>query len=261
MKKIQNFNKKSYSNKKGNSDKKEIIFGIRPVIESISSGVSISKVFLNRTINSDILKELISLTKQSKIPVSNVPNEKLNKITNKQHQGVVAFISPIRFASLENIVQNCFEKGVNPKILILDNITDTRNLGAIIRSASCFQIDAIVLPFRGAQITSDTMKTSVGALAYVPICREENLENSINYLHNSGMKIVSLTEKCDEKLFDANLNIPIALILGSEDEGISESILKLSDLKLKIPILGPIKSLNVSSAASIACYEILKQRL
>ncbi|MCP3660072.1 MAG: 23S rRNA (guanosine(2251)-2'-O)-methyltransferase RlmB [Bacteroidetes bacterium] len=238
-----------------------MIFGIRSIIENIESGNSISKVFINKNINSELLKELFKLLKSNNIPISKVPKEKLNKITQKNHQGVIAYVSPVHFVKLSNVIQSCFEQGRNPKILILDNITDSRNLGAIIRTACCSNIDALVIPLtNSAPINADTMKTSAGALAHISICREKNLVNTIKYLKNSGLEIIGLSEKSKSNIYDFNFKKPIAIILGSEEKGISKENLNLCDIILKIPITGPISSLNVSSAAAIVCYEILKHQ-
>ncbi len=257
--KNKSFNKNKFI-KKDSTESQKMIFGIRAIIENIESGNSISKVFINKSTNSELLKELFLLLKSNNIPISKVPKEKLNRITKKNHQGAIAYVSPVHFVKLSNVIQACFEKGKNPKILILDNITDSRNLGAIIRTASCTNMDAIIIPLSGgAPITSDTMKTSAGALAHISICREKALNNSIKYLKNSGLEIIGLTEKGSKNIYEADLNKPIALVLGSEEKGISKENLSLCDQKLKIPIQGPISSLNVSVAAAIACYEIIKQ--
>lgn len=243
------------------SDQKETIFGIRPVIEAINAGREIDRILVQKELHGNLMQELFQVASAHKIPLVKVPIEKLNKVTRKKHQGVICFLSSISYASLDNIISESFAAGKIPLVLILDRVTDVRNFGAIARSAECMGVDAIVIPSRGAaQINSDAVKTSAGALNYIPVCREENLKNTIQYLKSSGLSVVACTEKADKDLFSADLSGPVALIMGSEEDGISSEYLKLADVKVKIPITGNVGSLNVSVASGISVYEVIRQR-
>jgi len=244
------------------NNNKGIVFGTRPVLEVIKSEKEIEKIFIQKNTKRDILFSIISLCKKKNVNMSFVPKEKLNRITKKNHQGVICYISQIVYQPIDRIIQSCFEKGKEPLILILDRITDIRNFGAITRAGDCLGVDAIIIPSTGsALISSDAFKTSSGALHHVPICKEKNLINTIRYLKNSGLKIVCCTEKSDKEIYMCNYKIPTAIILGSEENGISSDLLKLSDEKVKIPMLGKLESLNVSSSASVVLYEAVRQRL
>jgi 23S rRNA (guanosine2251-2'-O)-methyltransferase len=244
--------------KKENSD---IVFGIRPIIEAIKSGKEIEKILIQTGLNGELFSELNRLIKSNKIPFQFVPGEKLNRVTNKNHQGIIAFISPISFQKIENIIPEIYEQGKTPLILILDRITDIRNFGAIARTAECSGVQAIVIPSRGAaQINSDAIKTSTGALFKIPVCREDNLKYTIDFLKDSGMQIVACTEKTEHFYYDIDYKNPTAIIMGSEEDGISPEYLKKTDFKGKIPLLGEIDSLNVSVACGIMLYEAIRQR-
>ncbi len=238
-----------------------MIFGTRAVIETIKSGKTVERIFLQKDLKNDLTKELVELLRGSMVTVSKVPVEKLNRLTRKNHQGVVAFVSPIDFVTLHNIVANSYENGLAPLVLILDRVTDVRNFGAICRSAECAGVNGVVIPTKGgAMINSDAVKTSAGALSYLPICKEDSLTHSIKYLKDSGFQIVACTEKTEKKVFDADLSVPTAIIMGSEEDGISEELLNAADEKLMIPIVGQIDSLNVSVAAGVILFESMRQR-
>ncbi len=240
---------------------KDFIFGTWPVIEAIRSNRQIDKIMIQAGARSPQISEIIGLAKTSQIPFQMVPIDKLNRICRKNHQGVIAYIAAVSYQRLDMLIPMVFESGIDPFILILDRITDVRNIGAIARTAEAAGVDAIVVPSKGsARLGADAVKASAGALSRVNICREENLKDSIQFLKNSGLRIAALTEKTDSVLWEQKLSGPLALLLGSEDEGISEAYLKLADSKLKIPMLGEIGSLNVSVAAGIACFEIVKAR-
>ncbi|MCB0496978.1 MAG: 23S rRNA (guanosine(2251)-2'-O)-methyltransferase RlmB [Cyclobacteriaceae bacterium] len=244
------------------SVKSDMIFGIRPVVEAIRSGKVFDKLFVQKNLMGDLLKELMQEIKEHKVVYTKVPIEKLNRLTRKTHQGVVGFISPVEFASIENIIDRCFATGKNPLLLVLDRVTDVRNFGAIVRTAECAGVDAVVVPARGAaQISSDAMKTSAGALNHVAICRAFNLTQTLETIQQSGINLVACTEKTDKSVFEAELTPPVAIILGSEEDGISADIMKIVNQKAKIPILGRVESLNVSTSAGIIIYEALRQRL
>ncbi len=241
---------------------KDIVFGTRPVLEAIKSNKNIERIFIQKNTNKDIIEEIKTLGKKFKLNISIVPKEKLNRITRKNHQGIICYISPISYQPIDEIVLRCYEKGKDPIIIILDKITDTRNLGSISRVAEAVEADAIVIPKKGsALITSDAIKTSAGALNYVPVCKVESLSYTCKTLKKSGLKIISCTEKGEELVYDLDYNCPLAIILGSEKNGISKNLLELSDHKIKIPMYGKIDSLNVSNSTSIILYEIIRQRL
>ncbi len=241
--------------------KENIIFGIRPVIEAIKAGKEIDRILIQNGLKSENSWELKKLIGELNIPVQYVPLEKLNKVTQKNHQGIICFISEISYQPLENILPMIFEKGRNPLLLILDRITDVRNFGAITRTAECAGVDAIIIPSKGsARINADAVKTSAGAIYKIPICREDNLKNSIEFIKDSGIEIIACTEKATESYSDISYDKPCAIILGSEDDGISPEYLKRADKKTRIPLSGEIESLNVSVAAGIILFEAVKQR-
>lgn len=241
---------------------KEAIFGIRPIIEVIKSGKTIDKLFIQKGLHNESFAILWKLVRENRINYKHVPAEKMNRLTKKNHQGVFAFISPIDFYNIEDVIPNLYEEGKSPLILILDRITDVRNFGAIARTAECSNVDCIIVPEQNsAAINSDAMKTSSGALNNIKICRTWNLKMTLQMLKDSGIQIVSCTEKTNNKIYSVNYQIPTAVILGSEENGISSEFLKFSDEKVKIPILGNIESLNVSVACGVILYEIVRQRL
>ena len=241
---------------------KEAIFGIRPIIEVIKSGKTIDKLFIQKGLHNESFAILWKLVRENRINYKHVPVEKMNRLTKKNHQGVFAFISPIDFYNIEDVIPNLYEEGKSPLILILDRITDVRNFGAIARTAECSNVDCIIVPEQNsAAINSDAMKTSSGALNNIKICRTWNLKMTLQMLKDSGIQIVSCTEKTNNKIYSVNYQIPTAIILGSEENGISNEFLKFSDEKVKIPILGNIESLNVSVACGVILYEIVRQRL
>lgn len=243
-------------------DKQDLVYGIRPVIEAIDSGKEAEKVMLQKGMRSDNFSELMKLLKERSVPYQFVPLEKLNRITRKNHQGVVAFISPVTFFQIEDILPGIFEEGKVPFILILDKITDVRNFGAILRTAECSGVDAVIIPSRNtAQLNSGTIKSSAGAIFKVPICRSDNLKTTLDYLQQSGLKLVAATEKATDVYYNVDLNAPFALLMGSEGEGISAEYLKKADVKVKMPLLGEIDSLNVSVAAGVLMYEVVRQRM
>lgn len=240
---------------------KDFIYGIRAVIEAVDAGKTVNKLLIQAGLHGELLGELNQRLKGSDIVVQKVPLQKLNKITRKNHQGVIAFLSPVEYHSIEDILPAVYEDGKEPFILILDRITDVRNLGSIARSAECNGVDAIILPSRGsALIGADAIKTSAGALHKVPVCKEHNLKDTIQYLKDYGVSVVGCTEKTDTLLPKESLVGPVAVIMGSEENGVSPEYLKMCDKKVKIPMFGTIESLNVAVSASIVMYEVNRQR-
>lgn len=239
-----------------------LIYGIRPVIESIRSGREFDKLFIQKGLRGEHMAELYALLKEFEIPYQHVPVEKLNRLTRKNHQGVAGFVSAVAFQPLEEVVQMIFEKGETPLLLILDRVTDVRNFGAIARTAECAGAHAIVFPMQGsAQVNADAMKTSAGALNNIPVCRSKNLSRTIDYLKEAGLQIVAATEKTNVRLYDVDFRLPTAIIMGSEDDGVSPAYLRKCDHTISIPMHGKTASLNVSVATGVVVYEALRQRL
>ena len=232
------------------------------IMEALLQGKELDKVFIRKGLQNERSRELVKLLRDRDIPFQFVPQEKLQKITSKNHQGVIALGSLIEYGNLDTIIPGLFEQGEVPFILILDGITDVRNLGAIARTAECVGVNALLLPMKGsAQINADAIKTSSGALLNLNVCRTEKLSDAVQYLKNSGLKIISATEKASQTYFSADLNGPVALIIGSEEKGISTELIALSDSHVKIPVLGKVNSLNASVAGAVMMYEILRQRI
>lgn len=237
------------------------VLGPRATIETISAGKVIDKVFISKTGNSSLRKELRSLIQQKNIPFSYVPTAKLSRLTSKNHQGVIARLSPIVFASLNHVVQASYERGSPPLVLLLDGITDVRNFGAILRTAICAGVDTVIIPSQGsAPVNGEAMKTSAGALAHLPICRVNSLADTIEKLKASGLQVVACHERASKSVYHTRLTSPLAIILGAEGSGIAPLHLKLADDSIHIPTLGPITSLNVSVAAAIVLYEHMRQQ-
>ncbi len=242
--------------------KQDMVYGIRPVIEALRSGKEVEKAFVQRGVHGEAFQELMSLFKDLKVPYQVVPVEKLNKLTRKNHQGVVAYISPVSFCNVEDVVMSLYEEGKDPFLLMLDRITDVRNFGALLRTAVSAGVNAVIIPSKGsAQLNAGTIKSSAGAIYQIPICRAHNLKNVIEFLKASGIKVAAATEKTDTLYFEQDLTGPLAIIMGSEGEGVSNEYLKKSDLKLRIPMMGEIESLNVSVAGGVLMYEVLRQRM
>ncbi len=238
----------------------QMIFGLHPVMEAIDAGREISKVLLRKGLEGDMHRELLTMLHRHDIPSQVVPVEKLNRVTRKNHQGVIAFVSPVEYARIENLVPSLFENGENPFIVICEGITDTRNVGAIARTAECAGAHAILLPTKGsAMISADAVKTSAGALNHIAVCRTDNLKATLTFLKNSGLKIIAATEKAHDIYHQANLTGPAALLLGAEDTGIPAEYLRMADVVVKIPVKGHVSSLNVSAAAAVLMYEMVKQ--
>ena len=244
-----------------NQEEKNYIFGIRSIIEAIKSKKTIDKLFIQKGLHNDLFAELWKLVRLKRINYKHVPLEKINRLTRKNHQGVFAFISPIDFHNIEDVVPALYEQGKNPLVLVLDRITDVRNFGAIARTAECAGVDTILIPEQAAAaINADAVKTSAGALHKIPICRTWNLKLSLEFLKESGLQLVSCTEKTDKDMYSPDFTNPTAIIMGSEEDGVSPEYLKMSDHKAKIPMNGSIASLNVSVATSVIVYEALRQR-
>ncbi|AMA49917.1 MULTISPECIES: 23S rRNA (guanosine(2251)-2'-O)-methyltransferase RlmB [Flavobacterium] len=242
-------------------EKDNQIFGIRAILEAIHAKKEIDKVFVQKDAQGDLMQELLKTLKKNNINFSYVPIEKLNRLTSNNHQGAVATIAPISFVSLENLVERVTENKKTPLFLILDQLSDARNFGAIIRTAECTGVDGIIVQKQGsAPVNGDTVKTSAGAVFNIPICKVDHIKDAVFYLQGSGIKTIAATEKTNNNIYDIDLKEPLAIIMGSEDKGVNPSVLKIVDEKAKLPMFGTISSLNVSVACGAFLYETVRQR-
>lgn len=243
-------------------DKSQYIFGLHPVIEAIEAGKEIDKLLVKKDLSGDLSKELLEVARAHGVLVQRVPVQRIDRITRKNHQGVLAMLSAVTYHKLENLVPQLYEEGVNPFVVVLDGVTDVRNFGAIARTCECAGVNAIVIPERNSvTVNADAVKTSAGALNYLPVCRERNLVNAVKLLRDSGFKIVGTSDKNSSNYTRCDYTGPVAMVLGSEDTGISPEIMKLCDTRVVIPEFGEINSLNVSVAAGVMIYEVVRQRI
>lgn len=240
----------------------EYIFGLHAVIEAIEAGRDIDKILVKKDLHSELAVRLHDLARTYGVPMQRVPIEKLNRITRKNHQGAIALLSAVTYQKLEHIVPQLYEDGITPLVLVLDGVTDVRNFGGMARTAECCGVNAIVIPERGSvTVNADAVKTSAGALHYLPVCRERSLTETVRFLKDNGYQIVAATEKADYNYTKANYTDPVAIVMGAEDCGISPAVLDLCDTKVSIPMFGHIGSLNVGVAAGVMMYEAVRQRL
>lgn len=248
--------------KQQKKEEEALIFGLRPVIEAIRAGKEMDRLFIQNGLKNELFGELMGLLKKHNIPYQYVPVEKLNRLTMKNHQGVVGYVSSITYHKIHDLLPGLFEEGKTPLLLILDRITDVRNFGAIARTAECSGVHAIIIPSKGAaQINADAIKTSAGALHKIPVCREDDLKEVIDFLRESGLLVIGCTEKTDTLYYEPEYDLPAAIVLGSEEDGISPEYLKRCDARAKIPLMGTIGSLNVSVACGVILYEAVRQRI
>ena len=240
--------------------KPNLIFGMHPLLEALEAGREIDKILLKRGLRSEEVSRITALARERTIPLQIVPEERLTRLTRKQHQGVIAFISEIEYTPLETLIPMLYEAGRSPFVLLLDGLTDVRNFGAIARTAECAGVDALIIPERGSvTVTADAIKTSAGALHRLPVCRVSSIMSAVSLLQASGLKIVAASEKARDVYTETELRLPLGLVLGAEDEGVSEEVLRRADYIVRIPQVGAIGSLNVSVAAGILIYEIVRQ--
>lgn len=243
-------------------DKSQYIFGIRAVIEAIEAGRDIDKVLVRKDLGGDLGRELTARIKEYGIVSQKVPVEKLNRITMKNHQGVIALLSPVTYYRLETLVPELYDRGAVPFIVVLDGITDTRNFGAIARTCECAGVDAVVIGERGSvSVTADAVKTSAGALLHIPVCRERSIADAVRFLRESGIHVVGASEKTDTLYTEQDMTVPTAVVMGAEDVGLSDEVIRACDSLAAIPVIGRIESLNVSVAAAVMVYEGVRQRL
>jgi 23S rRNA (guanosine2251-2'-O)-methyltransferase len=247
--------------RKPSENRSAFVFGVRAVLEAVLAGKDIDKILVRKDSETELTKELFDALRGSRIPVQRVPVEKLNRVTMKNHQGVVAFMSEVTYQRIEDIIPTLYEEGKTPFIVLLDGVTDVRNFGAIARTCECAGVHAIVLPMTDSvSVNADAVKTSAGALHILPVCREKTIREAILFLKNSGVKVVAASEKAADNYTTVDYTGPIAIVMGAEDTGIANENLRLCDELVQIPILGKIGSLNVSVAAGILLYEAVKHR-
>jgi len=237
-----------------------IAFGIHPVIEVIESGKEIEKIFLKKGSDNPAIRDIKRTLKGRRIPFQEVPQEKLNRLTRKNHQGIVALISPVEYSNMDEVVQRTFEKGETPLVLVLDRVSDVGNFGAICRSAECAGVHAILIPTKGsAQLNSFAVKSSAGAIFNLEICRTAHLPSEVNKLKESGLRVVASSEKATDTVYKTELSGPLALIMGSEEDGVGSGLLEIADAQINIPMVGSTGSLNVSVATGIILFERMRQ--
>ena len=243
-------------------DKTQYIYGIHAVLEAIDAGKDIDKILLSKTLNAETAQEISERARQLRVPVQRVPVQKIDRITRRNHQGVLAMLAAVTYYRVEDLVPQLFDEGENPFVVVLDGVTDVRNFGAVARTCECAGVSAIVIPDReSVSVNADAVKTSAGALTYLPVCREHNLVKAVKLLRDSGFKIVGTSDKSQTPYTQGDYTGPVDIVLGSEDQGISPEIMKLCDTQVLIPEFGHINSLNVSVAGGIIIYEVVRQRL
>jgi len=238
-----------------------MIYGTRAVMEAIKAGREIEKIYVQAGLSNDLIKELINTAKANEVPYSFIPQQKLNALSTKNHQGVICMLSAVRYVPIENLIDKAYAEGHSPFFLILDRVTDVRNFGALARTAECAGLDGIIISEKGnAPITGDAVKTSAGALNHLPVCRVHDLKKTFQLLQNNGIQIIACIEKAEKTIYEIDLKSPTALVLGSEEDGISDELLRAADVLVKIPMKGKIESLNVSVTAGVAIYEVVRQQ-
>lgn len=243
-------------------DKSQYIYGIHAVLEALDAGKDIDKILLSKTLNTETAQTIIDMARPLRVPVQRVPVQKIDRITRRNHQGVLALMAAVTYYHVEDVVPQLFDNGENPFIVVLDGVTDVRNFGAIARTCDCAGVSAIVIPDReSVSVNADAVKTSAGALNYLPVCRESNLVKAVKLMRDSGIMIVGTDDKTHTTYTKADYTGPVAIVLGAEDKGISPEIKKLCDTLVTIPEFGHINSLNVSVAGGIIIYEVVRQRL
>ena len=229
---------------------------------AILCALTLTAAPMQATIGEGLIQEITARARQLRIPVQRVPVQKIDRITRRNHQGVLAMMAAVTYYRVEDLVPQLFDEGVNPFVVVLDGVTDVRNFGAVARTCECAGVSAIVIPDHDSvSVNADAVKTSAGALNYLPVCREHNLVNAVKLLRDSGFRIVGTSDKSDVSYTGGDFTGPVAIVLGAEDKGISPEIMKLCDTQVRIPEFGHINSLNVSVAGGIMIYEVVRQRL
>lgn len=255
---------RNYSGNRGGNKRKEkdLIYGVRAVIEAIRAEREINKIMIQKGMDKELFMELKDELKGKDFQLQFVPREKLDALTENNHQGVIAQVSPVKYYEIEPLIEELIEQDKKPFILVLDRITDVRNFGAIARTAECEGVDAILLPSKGsAVVNADAIKTSAGALNRIKVCRTDSLKDSLFYIQQCGVRLVACTEKSKIPLYETNLRGSVAIIMGSEKDGVTQDLINMADISCRIPMRGEIASLNVGVAAGMAMYEKLRQEL
>jgi 23S rRNA (guanosine2251-2'-O)-methyltransferase len=241
--------------------KDDILYGFHPVVEALKAGRPIEKILLKRGLAGNMFREIRQRAAELDIPFQMVTIDTLNRLSRKNHQGIIALVSPVEYQDLEEVLTRVYEEGEDPFLLLLDGITDTRNLGAIARTALCAGVHALIVPQKNtARMGADAMKSSAGALNEIPVCRVKTPGQAVKLLKESGMKILAASEKGRAVYHEKTVAGPVVLVMGSEEKGIHHEILEMADSSIRIPLLGPIQSLNVSVATGILLFELAKQR-
>jgi 23S rRNA (guanosine2251-2'-O)-methyltransferase len=242
--------------------KSSLVAGKNAVLNAIESGKALDRIYISNKIHNDHLKEIKSIASQNGIPINYVPPEKLNSFNVENHEGFVALISRIHYQDLQQVISWVVEKGEVPLFLILDGITDIRNIGGIARTAFCTGVQAIIIPDKGVgALNEDAVLTSAGALEKIAVCRVNSLLKAVDELHLNGIKVLASEMTASKKVFDIDFKEPVAIVMGSEEKGIYPALMKASDEKFKIPMARDFESLNVSVATGMILYEAMKQRL
>ncbi|MCM1521310.1 MAG: 23S rRNA (guanosine(2251)-2'-O)-methyltransferase RlmB [Muribaculaceae bacterium] len=243
-------------------DRTDYIYGIRAVMEALEAGQNVDKIFMAKDLHGDLASQLTQMARKLRVVVQRVPMERINRITRRNHQGVLAMMSAIEYHRLDHLVPELYEAGILPFIVMLDGVTDVRNFGAIARTCECAGVDAIVIPERGSvSVGGDAVKTSAGALLHIPVCRVSSIAWAAHFLRENGYAVYGVSEKADYPYTEASYTDPTALIMGAEDIGISPEAMKETTARVSIPMFGSIGSLNVSVAAGVMIYEVVRQRL
>ena len=241
--------------------KETLLFGIYPVIEALKAKQTIDKAYVQKGLQSPKIDAIVADLEALNTTISYVPLEKMEKLCRSNHQGIILISSPIEFVALETMVEAVLESKKTPLFLILDQISDVRNFGAILRTAECTGVDGVIIQKKGgAPVSGDTVKTSAGAIFNIPICKVDHIKDAIYYLQGSGITTIAATEKTQDTIYNLELNVPMAIVMGSEGLGVSKSVLSIVDKKASLPLLGVINSLNVSVACGALLYEVVRQR-
>mgnify|MGYP000591733265 FL=1 len=241
--------------------KETLLFGIYPVIEALKAKQTIDKAYVQKGLQSPKIDAIVADLEALNTTISYVPLEKMEKLCRSNHQGIILISSPIEFVALETMVEAVLESEKKPLFLILDQISDVRNFGAILRTAECTGVDGVIIQKKGgAPVSGDTVKTSAGAIFNIPICKVDHIKDAIYYIQGSGITTVAATEKTQDTIYNLELNEPMAIVMGSEGLGVSKSVLSIVDKKASLPLLGVINSLNVSVACGALLYEVVRQR-
>lgn len=243
-------------------ERADIIYGLHAVLEAVKTDKELNKILIQKGIQKETFLTLKEALHGKNYQLQFVPAQKMDSLTNGQHQGIIAFIPPVSYHNVEELIDKWLEEGKKPCVLVLDRITDVRNFGAIARTAACQGVDAILIPSSGsALVSSDAMKASAGALNNIPVCKTDHLKNSLFYLQQSGLRIIACSEKSSVPLYEVNLRGNVAIVMGSEENGITQDLLNLADVRAKIPMEGGVSSLNVGVATGMVLYERLRQHL